>query len=258
MFRYKTLAWALACVLLGGTATAAQELVYPDSNSPAMASDAAATAAKPPAARITLSAKALASDELRVSWTAIANDQGYSIEIRTNTTGWMDIGPLRLGPPCRGCAGAVHVIGVQQGETYYFRLRRKGVAAPVSNEAAATPFYLVAPGCDEGGALCLDGRYRVDARYESNREGVGRGRGVTLAPETGYLWFFEPGNLELVAKTVDGCATNQHNWIYLSGLTSLRTVIVVTDTQSGVTATFLKEANKPFTTIQDTTTFACR
>jgi hypothetical protein len=25
-----------------------------------------------------------------------------------------------------------------------------------------------------------------------------------------------------------------------------------------VTATFLKEANKPFTTIQDTTTFACR
>ena len=255
MVRNKTLAWALACALAGGTAAAAQTLVYPERNDRSP-SDAATEAAASPRL-IPLKAKALSSSELRVSWGTIPNDTGWTMEARIGNGGWFDIGPLRLGQPCKGCSGAVYVVGVTAGETYFFRLRAPKVAKPASNETAATAFYTQVPGCEDGGALCLHGRYRVEARYDGGREISGRAGAVELTEESGYLWFFRPGNIELVVKVLDGCAVNERQWVFLTGLTSLRVLTVVTDTQTGATATYLNEMNKAFPTIQDVDAFAC-
>ena len=255
MFRHKTLAWALACALLGGTAAAAQTLVYPDAND--RSAQAVAEAKQPnPARNIALKAKALSTSELHVSWGPIPDDNGITMEARVGSGGWFDIGPVRLGPPCKGCSGAVYVVGVVPGETYFFRLRAPKVAAAISNETAATAFFETPPSCGDAGTLCLHDRYRIDARYDGGREIAGKAGAVGLTEESGYFWFFGPGNIELVVKVLDGCKVNERQWVFLTGLTSLRVLAVVTDTWTGATSTYLNEMNKPFPTIQDINAFA--
>lgn len=253
MFRNKTLAWAFACALAGGTAAAAQVIVYPDRNETPEPPIAAARASK----LVPLESKALASDEIRVAWGSIGDDSDVTLEMRWSDRGWTDLGPLRLGPPCKGCGGALHVIGTRPGVTYFFRLRKAGVAAPISTEAAATAFYQQPPACDAAGALCLQGRYRIEARYEGNREVAGGlARAVALNEGSGYFWFFGPENIELVAKVLDGCAVNDRRWVFLTGLTSLKVLAVVIDTWTGATSTYLSQAGQPFPTIQDVKAFA--
>jgi hypothetical protein len=253
MVRNKTLAWALACALAGGTAAAAQELVYPDVTEKPERNTAQAQPASPP---VTLASKALSTSEIRVSWSAIPDDAGVTMEVRIGTGGWVDIGPVRLGPSCKGCAGAVYVIGVTPGETYFFRLRAPKAAKPLSNETAATAYFAQPPHCDEAGALCLHGRYRVDARYDGGTQHKGKAGAVGLTEESGYFWFFGASNIELVVKLLDGCAVNQRKWVFLTGMTSVRVVAVVTDTFTGATNTYLNEMNRPFPTIQDVDAFA--
>ena len=251
----KTLAWAIACALLGGSAAAAQQIVYPDANDRA-GLDAATANAQPASRLIALKSKALSTSELHVSWSALPDDSGVTMEVRVGSGGWVDIGPVRLGPSCRGCAGAVYVVGVTPGETYFFRLKGPKGPAAISNETAATAFYERAPSCEENGALCLQGRYRVDARYDGGREIAGPARAVGLTEEAGYFWFFGPGNIELVVKVLDGCSVNKKQWVFMTGLTSLRVLAVVTDTWTGATSTYLNEMGKPFPAIQDIEAFA--
>ena len=250
MFGHKTLAWALACALVGGAA-AAQELRYPD---PAERPTAVPAAAAKKAPAIALVSEALGPDEIKVSWSAIPNDEGVTMEVRVGSEDWLDVGPVRLGPACQGCSGAVYVVGVIPGETYWFRLRREG--RPISNETAATAFYDVPPPCEGEGALCLHGRFRIDASYDGGRGIAGKARAVRLTPESGYFWFFAPSNIEVVVKMLDGCSVNDKKWVFLTGLTSLRVLAVVTDTSTGATSTYLSANGEPFPTIQDVSAFS--
>jgi hypothetical protein len=249
----KTLAWAFAFALAGGTAAAAQVIDYSRSEeTPNRITDQATRRTD----LVQLSSKALSGTEVKVLWGPIADDTGVSLELRTANEPWQDIGQVRLGPPCKGCSGGVHVIGVVPGETYFFRMRQAGVTAPVSTETAVTAYYEDAPECGSDGGLCLDGRYHVQARYEGNRSLSGAASSVRLTQESGYFWFFAPGNIELVVKVLDGCSVNDHHWVFLTGLTSLRVVAVVTDTQTGATSTYLSQRDQPFPTIQDVSAFA--
>lgn len=44
---------------------------------------------------------------------------------------------------------------------------------------------------------------------------------VTISPEAGYFWFFDPDNPEVTLKIVDGSLLNGHAWLFLSSLTTL-------------------------------------
>jgi hypothetical protein len=37
---------------------------------------------------------------------------------------------------------------------------------------------------------------------------------VPLGADTGYFWFFEDTNVELVVKVLDGRAINGHTWVF--------------------------------------------
>ena len=58
--------------------------------------------------------------------------------------------------------------------------------------------------------------------------GARRGRLPTL--ESGYLWFFNPDNLELLVKVLDGRPVNGHFWIFSGALTNVVYSLVVRDT----------------------------
>ncbi|HXT20473.1 MAG TPA: CSLREA domain-containing protein [Thermoanaerobaculia bacterium] len=83
-----------------------------------------------------------------------------------------------------------------------------------------------------GPELCLGERFRVTAQW-STEQGTGAGQALPAVADTGYFWFFAPGNVELTVKVLDGCGVNGHYWVFTSGLTDVGVELAVDDTRSG-------------------------
>ena len=78
-------------------------------------------------------------------------------------------------------------------------------------------------------ALCVNGgRFRVGATWSSSA-GSGPATAVSLTDDSGYLWFFDPTNIEIVAKVLIGCAIDAHYWVFLAGLTNVGAAVTVTE-----------------------------
>jgi len=107
--------------------------------------------------------------------------------------------------------------------------------------------------------LCLSaGRFAVTADFQTTSEGPATpATAVPLTAETGYFWFFDPANIELVTKVLDGCSTNGHYWVFASGLTNVGVQITVTDTVTGASEPYSNPVRSPFPPIQDTAAFPC-
>ena len=104
--------------------------------------------------------------------------------------------------------------------------------------------------------LCLnDDRFQVQATFTTGGQS-GTAQVVELTPDTGSLWFFNSSNVEAVVKVLNGCGTNNRYWVFAGGLTNVRTVITVTDTETGATRTYVNPQNTAFQPIQDTNAFA--
>jgi hypothetical protein len=87
----------------------------------------------------------------------------------------------------------------------------------------------LASACDRSGGLCLADRFHFAVD-----DFVSTGNALVLTGDSGAFWFFSPGNLELVAKVVDGTAVNGHHWVFFASLTDVEFELVVTDTLTGV------------------------
>jgi len=91
-----------------------------------------------------------------------------------------------------------------------------------------------APTCQASDtALCLGGRYRVEARWRDFAGNAGAGHATPLTADTGTFWFFEPTNVEAIVKVLDGQASNGHAWVFYGALSSVEYTLTVTDTQTG-------------------------
>ena len=113
------------------------------------------------------------------------------------------------------------------------------------------------PCVENATTMCLNnGRFQVRATFQTNTGQSGSAQVVKLTGDTGYLWFFNPANVEAVVKVLNGCGVNNRYWFFAGGLTNVRTVITVTDTQTGETETYTNPQNTPFRPIQDTDAFA--
>jgi hypothetical protein len=113
-------------------------------------------------------------------------------------------------------------------------------------------------GCVENATtLCLNnGRFQVRSTFRTPDGQTGNGQAVKLTSDTGYFWFFSASNVEVVTKVLNGCGFNQRYWVFAGGLTNVRTVITVTDTETGAIKTYINPQNTPFQPIQDTSAFA--
>ena len=126
--------------------------------------------------------------------------------------------------------------------------------------AARVEMPQAAPGeCTVGDrTLCLEnGRFRVRLDWETEDEEKGAGMAMPLTGDTGLFWFFEPANIEIVIKVLDGCAVNGKRWVFAGGLTDVSVEMTVVDTQTGATRTYTNFLGRPFRAIKDTTFFSC-
>ncbi len=107
--------------------------------------------------------------------------------------------------------------------------------------------------------LCLQqGTIEIAARWTRGDGHTGVGHPVSLTDASGYFWFFEPGNVELVVKILNGCPVNGHSWFFAGGLTNLEIEVMVTNKATGQVETYTNLRGIPFAPIQDTEVFPCQ
>lgn len=114
-------------------------------------------------------------------------------------------------------------------------------------------------GCTPSGSvLCLnDGRFKVSAIYRTPQGTSGEDAHATaLTDDTGYFWFFDADNVEVVVKILDGCSFNQRYWVFAAGMTNVEVTLTVEDTALHVTKEYTNPLRTPFEPIQDTNAFA--
>ncbi len=123
-----------------------------------------------------------------------------------------------------------------------------------ASEGAAARVDAGGISCSSGGNIvCLggDGRYRVRTEWRLSDGTTGDGVGLELTRDTGAFHFFDPANLEIVVKVLDGCGVNGQVWVFAAGLTDVGVVVVVRDLVTDETARYTNDVGTPFRPIRD-------
>ena len=107
--------------------------------------------------------------------------------------------------------------------------------------------------------LCLGAgdRFEVRAAWATTQATSGTGNREEITADTGYFWFFNPNNLELVVKVLDGCPVNGRFWVFAGGLTNVEVTLTVRDTTDDERAVYANPQSTAFQPIQDTGAFLC-
>lgn len=105
-------------------------------------------------------------------------------------------------------------------------------------------------------ALCVDGsHFLVEVAWRRPDGAMGRGTALQLTADSGVFWFFQPDNLELVVKVLDGCAVNGAHWVFAAGLTDVEVELRVVDIRTGQEKIYRNPQGRGFLPIQDTRAF---
>jgi hypothetical protein len=104
--------------------------------------------------------------------------------------------------------------------------------------------------------LCMNnGRFSVSADWTKTDGTSGHGTAVVLTDDTGYFWFFDSTNTEMVVKVLNGCAINSAYWVFAAGLTNVQVNWEVLDTKTGAAYPQVNSQGTPFAPIQATNAF---
>ncbi len=115
----------------------------------------------------------------------------------------------------------------------------------------------------KGGCVASDtrfcfngGRYAVEIEWRNFTNNTGFGRVDPLqSNDSGLMWFFDPDNLEVLVKVLDGCQINNRVWVFSAATTNVEYTLRVTDTVTGVTKEYFNELGNAADAITDTDAF---
>ncbi len=136
----------------------------------------------------------------------------------------------------------------------------------VPSEVVAIPFEVGTTPDSRGAAmgtcepaathLCLsDSRFKIAVSWRTFAGRTGVGTSIPRTPDTGNFWFFNPDNIELIIKVLDGRSNNGHFWVFFGALSNVEYTVSVVDTVTGAE----KEYRNPlstFASVGDTMAFA--
>lgn len=94
---------------------------------------------------------------------------------------------------------------------------------------------LIAPCVPDGDrSICLqNGRFRVQGTWSDFNGGSGYAHLIKKNEGSGYAWFFNGTNYEMLFKLVDACSYNGNTWVSIAGLTNVSASLTITDTWTG-------------------------
>lgn len=103
--------------------------------------------------------------------------------------------------------------------------------------------------------LCLlNARFQVEVTWTDFQGGTGEGQAIPLTSDTGYFWFFDDQNIELVVKALDGRVINDHFWVFYGALSNVAYALTVTDTLTREERTYINPQGI-FASVGDTQAF---
>jgi len=110
---------------------------------------------------------------------------------------------------------------------------------PMASGTSAVAFGSVT-GCQASDTtLCLNqGRFELSVEWRDFKDRTGSGHAVPLTGDTGYFWFFDETNVELVVKVLDGRTNNGCFWLFFGALSNVEYTITLTDTETGNHTTY--------------------
>ncbi|MCY3964129.1 MAG: fibronectin type III domain-containing protein [Acidobacteria bacterium] len=158
-----------------------------------------------------------------------------TVEARNPANGWIEVATAEAA------AGGAMVTGLEPETPYTFRLRAG--AADYSPEASVTTGAFQGACREESAYLCLrDDRFEVRAHWSKpdapDEYGSGAAVPVDVSDESGLFWFFDPENIELVVKVLDGRTINGSYWVFFGALSDVEYWITVRDAQTGERRTY--------------------
>jgi hypothetical protein len=100
-----------------------------------------------------------------------------------------------------------------------------------------------------------NGRFSVSADWTTPDGLSGHGNATKLTNDSGYFWFFESSNTELVVKVLNGCGIDNAYWVFAAGLTNVEVVLNVRDEATGANYTNTNPQGTAYVPIQATAAF---
>ena len=207
----------------------------------------------PPNAPTDLAATAISSTEIELRWQDNSSvETGFDIFLQ---------GPgdskLRLigSAPANTTSTIVDELVPEIRYNFALEARNGPLRSERTPKSAATTWFSDAAGCEEDDVLCL-GSFEVEVEWDDGKGRVGRGMAERLTAESGDFWFFDPANIELVVKVLDGCRANGHYWVFAAGLTNVEVTTTVRDLKSGLEMSWTNPQGTLFEPIGDTSAFA--
>lgn len=180
-----------------------------------------------------VAAEPVGDDAVIVSWMgewAEPERGALDIEARGQKMGWT------LLRTANASDGMAKIDGLDVGAPYTFRLRADtvGGGAAYSEEVSATTGDVRGACRTDESFLCLrEGLFEVQVHWKNNTVvgdyGSGRTVPVEALDESGLFWFFDPANIELVVKVLDGGALNGNYWVFFGALSDVEYWITVRD-----------------------------
>ncbi len=105
------------------------------------------------------------------------------------------------------------------------------------------------------GSVCVDDRFIASCEWEDFTDGQGTGVGRSLARDTSTFWFFQPSNIELMVKILDGRSINGHFWIFYGALTDVGFTLSIVDSVTGESKSYTNPLGN-FASVGDLTAFS--
>lgn len=207
-----------------------------------------------PAAPDSLTAAALDPATVSLSW----HDQAEGTAPFVLETS-LDGGPFKEFEGTFPFMTSADQTGFSPATAYGFRVKAHstGGDSAYSNVATVTtPAAAPTPCTSTATAGCvLNGRFKLEAMFQTPQGLVGQAHVVPLTPDTAYLWFFTETNVEAVVKVLSTCGINAHYWVFAGGLTNVRVALKLTDAQTGAFRTYENPIDNAFLPIQETKAF---
>ncbi len=208
-----------------------------------------------PVAPSGLTAVSASTTRIHLTWTDKASTETeYRVEVTVLGGPYEDIG----GVPADSTAADVD--GLTPATGYSFRVRARNVSgySGYSNPAVAATSAPVAPCVPDSTTLCLNhGRFRARVGWKTSDGLLGPANTVVTSDVSGLLWFFDPGNFEVIVKVLDACSESPPRfWIFLAGATSVQYTVTVTDTQTGGVKVYFYPFNHSAAAVTETGAFA--
>ena len=107
------------------------------------------------------------------------------------------------------------------------------------------------PACPPQSQCLADGQFEVRVTAHAP-DGDFIGKRAAGTAESAVFTFFSANNWEMLVKVLDGCAINNHYWVFAAATTDVEYVLTVTDTATGEAVGYFNPLDQASPAITDT------